>query len=206
MSSAARTTRTCGLKGETAGLRCFVGSDETESRFVRHPLLRTDYARPDRHLFESAHQHRAGSRSAYECLCAGVCMLTSLWRGLFVALVVSLGSLACTIDSPLGVDAPGTIAGTVESVEIDPARMRVHVLLHRERVHPLSPREGATRLPTQVVVGGRAELGGRDKTLMQVLAGVADGTIAPGKTVRFRTTGAQVHVGGGLVYATHLLR
>lgn len=146
---------------------------------------------------------RMGARVAYRG--TGVHMLTSLVRGALAALAVSLASLSCATDSPLGVDAPGTITGTIESVEIDPARMRVHVLLHREPVHVLLHREGATRLPTQVVVGGR-ELGGRDKTLLQVLAGVADGTIEPGKTVRFRTTGVQVHVGGGLVYATHLLR
>jgi hypothetical protein len=136
---------------------------------------------------------------------AGVHMLTSRVRGAITALAVSLASLSCATDSPLAVDAPGTIAGRVESVEIDPARVRVHVLLHREPVHELLHRDGATRLPTQVVVGGR-DVGGRDKTLLHVLAGVADGTIAPGKTVRFRTTGVQVHVGGGLLYATHLLR
>jgi hypothetical protein len=123
-------------------------------------------------------------------------MLTSLARGLLVGLVVSLASLSCASDSPLAVDDPAIVAGTVASVEIDPARMRVHVLLNRA---------GATTGLTQVVVGGR-DVGGRDQTLLQVLAGVADGTIAPGKPVRFRTTGVEVRVGGLLYYATHLLR
>jgi len=122
-------------------------------------------------------------------------MLRSTWRGALAAAALSVSSVSCAADSGFAVETPFVVEGTVDTVIMTAAPSRVQVLLHPNE----SFRNGAN-----VHIVGR-ELGGRDQLLRQVLASVADGTIAPGARVRFRTFG-EVRTGAPTYYATHLLR